>query len=150
MPSRASGALSTLELENEAVLKVQVHAGGRGKAGGVKLARTREEIEDYAKQILGMKIVNNQTGKQGIVAHTLMISTLVDVDKEYYLGSCHRSADVPRCALSPLRKAAWILKRSPKNILKRYAAFLSRMNGSIKAHHLLQLCKVDGLDRQNC
>ncbi|MBA2728446.1 MAG: succinate--CoA ligase subunit beta, partial [Parachlamydiaceae bacterium] len=80
------GALMTLNLEDSAVLKVQVHAGGRGKAGGVKLARTRQEIENYAKQLLGMRIINNQTGKQGVVSHTLMISSLVDVDKEYYMA----------------------------------------------------------------
>jgi len=44
------------------VVKAQIHAGGRGKGGGVKLAKNRDEIEDYAKKILGMTLVTHQTG----------------------------------------------------------------------------------------
>ena len=47
---------------NEVVIKVQVHAGGRGKAGGVKIAHNRKEIEAFARQLFGMRIVNKQTG----------------------------------------------------------------------------------------
>lgn len=72
---------------DKAVIKVQVHAGGRGKAGGVKLAKNRQEILDYAKQLLGMRIVNEQTGKGGVIAHQLLISPLVNYQKEYYLGA---------------------------------------------------------------
>lgn len=71
----------------QAVLKVQVHAGGRGKAGGVKVARSVKEMEDFAGQLLGMKIVNNQTGPKGIVANQVMITPLVDVKHEFYLGA---------------------------------------------------------------
>ncbi|CCB87434.1 MULTISPECIES: ADP-forming succinate--CoA ligase subunit beta [Parachlamydia] len=78
--------LDQLKLD-EAVLKIQVHAGGRGKAGGVKIARSREEIRETAKTLLGMKLVNNQTGPEGVVAHQIIISPLVDVKKEYYLGA---------------------------------------------------------------
>src|SRR5260221_616332 len=53
----------------EAVVKIQVHAGGRGKAGGVKFGKTEEEILNHAKQLMGMKMVNNQTGPAGVVAH---------------------------------------------------------------------------------
>src|SRR5690242_9917998 len=58
----------------EAVVKIQVHAGGRGKAGGVKFAKTPQEIIDLASQLIGMKMVNNQTGPQGIVSHLVLIS----------------------------------------------------------------------------
>jgi succinyl-CoA synthetase beta subunit len=70
-----------------AVLKVQVHAGGRGKAGGVKIARSQTEMEELASQLLGMKIVNNQTGSKGIVANQVLVTPLVDVKKELYLGA---------------------------------------------------------------
>src|SRR3990167_8948698 len=53
----------------EAVVKIQVHAGGRGKAGGVKFAKTKEEIVHLSKSLIGMKMVNNQTGSEGIIAH---------------------------------------------------------------------------------
>lgn len=78
--------IERLNLE-QAVLKIQVHAGGRGKAGGVKIAKNRREILDHSKQLLGMKIVNNQTGPQGVIAQKILISPLIDVVHEYYLGA---------------------------------------------------------------
>lgn len=70
-----------------AVLKVQVHAGGRGKAGGVKFAKTPQEIIQTAKELLGKKIINQQTGPEGMVAHRVLISPAVDIAREYYLGA---------------------------------------------------------------
>ena len=88
-------ASSVLEVEalikklnlKEAVLKVQVHAGGRGKAGGVKFAKNPEEILSLAKQLIGMKMVNNQTGPEGVIAEKILISAPLDIQKEYYLGA---------------------------------------------------------------
>jgi succinyl-CoA synthetase beta subunit len=77
--------LSSVPME-EAVVKIQVHAGGRGKAGGVKFAKTPEEIREKCRKLLGMKMVNNQTGPQGVVANCLLLSRPVDIQKEYYLG----------------------------------------------------------------
>jgi succinyl-CoA synthetase beta subunit len=79
-------ALNAMGLD-QAVLKVQIHAGGRGKAGGVKLAKNRPEILAAAKQLFGMRIVNQQTGKEGIVAQQILISPLVDYQQEYYLAA---------------------------------------------------------------
>lgn len=70
----------------QAVVKVQVHAGGRGKAGGVKLAYSPREIIEKAKALLGMKIVNEQTGTEGVVAHQILITPLIHYSKEYYMG----------------------------------------------------------------
>jgi succinyl-CoA synthetase beta subunit len=58
----------------EAVIKIQVHAGGRGKAGGVKFAKSPQEILSVASHLIGMKLVNNQTGKEGVIAHKVLIS----------------------------------------------------------------------------
>jgi len=82
----AKQAIDELKLE-QAVVKVQVHAGGRGKAGGVKLAKSRQEILNNVEKLLGMRIVNNQTGKEGVVAHQVMIAPLIDYRKEFYLGA---------------------------------------------------------------
>jgi succinyl-CoA synthetase beta subunit len=71
----------------QAVLKIQVHAGGRGKGGGVKFAKNKEEILSFAKQLIGMKFANNQTGPQGVVAHKVLISPPLEIKKEYYLGA---------------------------------------------------------------
>jgi len=68
------------------VVKAQIHAGGRGKAGGVKLAKSLEEVSSHAKNILGKKLVTHQTGKEGKEVHTLLIEEGCAIEKEYYLG----------------------------------------------------------------
>lgn len=82
-PSDLLAAMQSLGV-NEAVVKVQVHAGGRGKAGGVKVGKSREEIQQHVEKLLGLRIVNNQTGPKGIVARSVLLSPLVDIAKEYY------------------------------------------------------------------
>lgn len=72
---------------DEAVVKIQVHAGGRGKAGGVKFAKGTSEILQAVKLLIGMRMVNSQTGKEGLVAHQVLISLPVDIEKEYYLAA---------------------------------------------------------------
>jgi succinyl-CoA synthetase beta subunit len=69
-----------------AVVKAQVHAGGRGKGGGVKLVRSSDEARDAAKAILSKPLVTPQTGPEGVPVDTLLIAAGVDIDKEYYLG----------------------------------------------------------------
>lgn len=70
----------------QAVLKIQVHAGGRGKGGGVKVAKSAEEIRAHAKNLIGMRLVNNQTGPDGVVAEKVLLDTPVSFQKEYYLA----------------------------------------------------------------
>ena len=55
------------------VVKAQIHAGGRGKAGGVKIAKTEDEVRQYAKELLGKTLVTKQTGPQGKEVHRLLI-----------------------------------------------------------------------------
>jgi len=68
------------------VVKAQIHAGGRGKGGGVKVARTREEAELHAKNILGMTLVTHQTGPAGQKVQRLLIEETASIDRELYLG----------------------------------------------------------------
>jgi len=68
------------------VVKAQIHAGGRGKAGGVKIARTLPEVKTFASQMLGMKLVTHQTGPQGKIVQRLLIEEGIDILKELYLG----------------------------------------------------------------
>jgi len=68
------------------VVKAQIHAGGRGKGGGVKLARSLEEVKELASQILGMRLVTHQTGPEGQKVRRLLIEEGADIKKEYYLG----------------------------------------------------------------
>ncbi len=68
------------------VVKAQIYAGGRGKGGGVKLARSIDEVRQLAGDILNMTLVTPQTGSEGRVVHRLLIEQGVDTSKEYYVG----------------------------------------------------------------
>ncbi|MBU5673093.1 ADP-forming succinate--CoA ligase subunit beta [Paenibacillus brevis] len=68
------------------VVKAQIHAGGRGKAGGVKVAKSLEEVRTYADDILGKVLVTHQTGPEGKEVKRLLIEQGCDIKKEYYVG----------------------------------------------------------------
>ena len=83
-----SGAVSAAnELGGDLwVVKAQVHAGGRGKAGGVKLARTHDEVRKYADEMLGSTLVTHQTGPEGLPVGTVYVEEGSDIDRELYLS----------------------------------------------------------------
>ncbi|MES3630913.1 MAG: ADP-forming succinate--CoA ligase subunit beta [Longimonas sp.] len=68
------------------VVKAQIHAGGRGKGGGVKLARSLDEVEEHAEAILGMNLVTHQTGPDGQKVRKILIADAVDIEQEFYVG----------------------------------------------------------------
>ncbi|MDP7608456.1 MAG: ADP-forming succinate--CoA ligase subunit beta [Candidatus Marinimicrobia bacterium] len=68
------------------VIKAQIHAGGRGKGGGVKLAHTKEEVKELADNILGMNLVTHQTGPEGKEVQRLLIESGVNIRNEFYAG----------------------------------------------------------------
>ncbi len=68
------------------IVKAQIHAGGRGKGGGVKLAHNRDEVEKLANEILGMNLVTHQTGPEGKEVQRLLVEQGVDIDRELYAG----------------------------------------------------------------
>jgi succinyl-CoA synthetase beta subunit len=74
------------ELGGRVVVKAQIHAGGRGKGGGVKLAKTADEAFDLTKSILGMTLVTHQTGPEGRVVRKVLIEEALNIDKELYLA----------------------------------------------------------------
>ncbi|MFJ5765179.1 MULTISPECIES: ADP-forming succinate--CoA ligase subunit beta [unclassified Lysinibacillus] len=71
---------------NVTVVKAQIHAGGRGKAGGVKIAKNLDEVRTYAKELLGKILVTHQTGPEGKEVKRLYIEEGSDIQKEYYLS----------------------------------------------------------------
>lgn len=91
---RGSVCFSADEAENVArklggavwVVKAQIHAGGRGKGGGVKVARSLPEVRGYAEQILGMQLVTHQTGAEGQTVRRLLIEEGAQIAHEYYIG----------------------------------------------------------------
>jgi len=68
------------------VVKAQIHAGGRGKGGGVKVAKSPEEVRSFAQQILGMHLVTHQTGKDGQVVRRLLVEEGAQIVREFYVG----------------------------------------------------------------
>ena len=82
----ADAAVITREFGGQSVVKAQIHAGGRGKGGGVKFARSPEEAEELFKRICGMTLVTRQTGPEGRKVHTVFISEPVAIARELYLG----------------------------------------------------------------
>ena len=68
------------------VVKAQIHAGGRGKGGGVKIAHNRNDVENLSTSILGMNLVTHQTGPEGKQVQRLLIETGIDIAKEFYAG----------------------------------------------------------------
>ena len=74
------------KLGGRVVVKAQIHAGGRGKGGGVKIAESADEAEKLASQILGMTLVTHQTGPQGQLVRKVLIEEACAIEKEYYVG----------------------------------------------------------------
>ena len=83
--AEALSAYDTLGSET-VVVKAQIHAGGRGKGGGIKLAHSRNDVEALATQMLGMNLVTHQTGPGGKEVQRLLIETGIDIAQEFYAG----------------------------------------------------------------
>ena len=89
------------ELGLPVVVKAQIHAGGRGKAGGVKLAKTMDEVKAHASDILGKKLVTPQTGAEGKEVRKLLIEEGLNIKQELYLSFLvDRSVGRPVCIAS--------------------------------------------------
>jgi succinyl-CoA synthetase beta subunit len=135
-------AIRHLHLKS-AVIKIQVHAGGRGKAGGVKFAKSAEEILKVGQQLIGMKLINNQTGPDGVIAHKVIITKPVDIKKEYYLGAIiDRQHGVPILIASPEggMEIEEVAAKHPDKILK----LPIDLDGKLRPFRKVRLCKFMG------
>ena len=107
------------------VVKAQIHAGGRGKAGGVKLAKSPEDAERLANEILGKKLVTPQTGPEGRIVRKVLVEEGLDIRREIYLGLL-----VDRVAAAPVFMASSaggmeieeVAKEKPESILRERVA----------------------------
>jgi succinyl-CoA synthetase beta subunit len=79
-------AAAASRIGGSVVVKAQIHAGGRGKGGGVKVAKNAEEAAEVANKILGMTLVTHQTGPEGRVVHRVLIEETLPIERELYLG----------------------------------------------------------------
>ncbi len=107
------------------VVKAQIHAGGRGKGGGVKLAKNPDEAAALAKSMIGMQLVTHQTGPEGRKVARVLVEQGLDIARELYLGVVlDRAAEKPVVMASPdggmeIEKVA---AKTPDRIFKEYVA----------------------------
>lgn len=105
------------------VLKAQIHAGGRGKGGGIKLANNPQEAEDIAQEMIGMTLVTHQTGPEGKLVRKVLVEQALHIDRELYLGIViDRAREAPVIMASPeggveIEKVA---EETPALIFKEY------------------------------
>ncbi len=105
------------------VIKAQIHAGGRGKGGGVKMAKTMEEVREHAGRILGMTLITHQTGPEGKLVRKVMVEKATDIKRELYVGLVvdrTESKVVVMASSEGGMEIEEVAARSPEKILKEY------------------------------
>ena len=105
------------------VVKAQIHAGGRGKAGGVKVTGSPEEVETIASEMLGMRLVTHQTGPEGKIVGKVLVEEASDIAKEFYLGMViDRASEQVVIMASPEggTEIEEVAKNTPEKILKTH------------------------------
>ncbi|CUS78284.1 succinyl-CoA synthetase (ADP-forming) beta subunit [Candidatus Kryptonium thompsonii] len=105
------------------VVKAQIHAGGRGKAGGIKLARSYDEVYEHAKNMLGAKLVTYQTGPEGKIVKKVLVEQGLSIQKELYVGITldrSTSRNVVMVSSEGGVEIEQIAAESPEKILKEY------------------------------
>ncbi|MEK6755656.1 MAG: ADP-forming succinate--CoA ligase subunit beta [Bacteroidota bacterium] len=105
------------------VVKAQIHAGGRGKGGGIKLARSIDEVRDRASDVLGMRLVTHQTGPEGRIVKRLLIEQGMNIAREMYVGITldrGRSQNVVMVSTEGGVEIEKVAAETPEKILKEY------------------------------
>jgi succinyl-CoA synthetase beta subunit len=114
------------------VVKAQIHAGGRGKGGGVKLARSHEEVREHAQAILGMQLVTHQTGPEGKKVNQLLVEAGCAIDHEYYLAAVLERETAQVCVMGSLEGGMDIeevAEKRPEAIKKEFFDPAEGMHG---------------------
>lgn len=127
----------------KAVVKAQIHAGGRGKAGGVKVAKSRDEIFQFAEEMLRKKLVTKQTGPDGVIVNQLLISPLCDIVKEYYIGAIiDRKRAKAALILSP--EGGVDIEEVAANTPERIITVPIQNDGTLRPYQFTQINKFMG------
>ena len=111
------------------VVKAQIHAGGRGKGGGVKVARSIEDVRDKAGQILGMQLKTHQTGPQGQKVRRLLVEEGADIKKELYVGMVVDRATQRVCLMASSEGGMDIEEVAEHTPEKIHKVFIDPMTG---------------------
>ncbi len=122
------------------VVKAQIHAGGRGKGGGVKVAKSIHEVRDWAGKILGMQLVTHQTGQQGQKVRRLLIEEGADITRELYIGMVVDRGTQTVCVMASSEGGVDIEKVAAQTPEKIHKVFVDPERGLLDA-------EADGLAR---
>ncbi len=139
---------ATEKLGGQSVVKAQVHCGGRGKAGGVKLAKSPEEAFSIAQNMLGMTLVSKQTGPEGKVVHKVYVTKAVDIRKEYYLSLTADASNATLVIIASGEGGTEIEESSekiPEAIVKEQVSILT----GLKSYEALEVAKRIGIPAEN-
>jgi succinyl-CoA synthetase beta subunit len=119
-------------------VKAQIHAGGRGKAGGVKIAKSANEAKDIAVKMLGMRLVTAQTGKEGKIVKKVLVEEGADIKKEFYLSlTIDRKNSCIAFVIS--REGGMEIEEVSKNFPEKIlTALINPLNG-VKPFHILKM-----------
>lgn len=139
---------ATEKLGGQSVVKAQVHCGGRGKAGGVKLAKSPEEAFSIAQNMLGMTLVSKQTGPEGKVVHKVYITKAVDIRKEYYLSLTADASNATLVIIASGEGGTEIEETSEKNLEAIIKEQVSILTG-LKSYEALEVAKRIGIPAEN-
>lgn len=111
------------------VVKAQIHAGGRGKGGGVKVARSLEEVKQFAGKILGMTLITHQTGPQGRIVRRLLVEQGADTRQEFYIGLVVDRGNRRVCLMASSEGGTDIEEVAVKTPEKIHKVFIDPMTG---------------------
>lgn len=128
------------------VVKAQIHAGGRGKGGGVKIANNQEELKAHIESILGMTLITPQTGKQGKLVRRLYIEKPADIDREFYFSIViDRESSLPACIVSTEggMNIEEVAQATPEKILTMKIHPVA----GVQPHHTRRMAKLLGLSK---
>ena len=131
------------------VIKAQIHSGGRGKVGGVKIAKTIEEVEKYTQEMLGSVLVTNQTGPEGLPVNMVYIEPGSEIDREIYLSILlDREKEMVSFVVSPSggMNIEEVAENEPEKIFK---ISINPATG-LMMYQIKQLCSGIELDKEQC
>ena len=144
----AEQAAASAEKYGRCVLKAQVHSGGRGKAGGVKLAENADEARVLAGKMLGMRLVTHQTGRDGKIVRKLLVTPAVEVKKEFYLSVTGDHEDAAMVIIASADGGTEI-EETARTHPERIARVRVSASEGFKRYEGLQAAGVLGLSGEN-
>ena len=127
-------------------VKAQVHAGGRGKAGGVKIAKTADDAKSITEQMIGMTLITAQTGKEGKVVRKVLIEEGADIKKEFYL-SITIDRKTSNIAFVVSAEGGMEIEEISKNSPGKILTVLINHSYGIKSYHVLKMFLFLNLDK---